>query len=776
MRKNEKLRRCLLIAATAVIAACIPFGMQRAEAGTQATYYASPTGSGSACSAASPCSLAGVRNKVRTVNSAMTGDIKIYLRGGTYSMSSTLTLDSSDSGTNGYSVQWSNYPGETPVLSGGQSLSGSWTLHDSSKQIYKRSGVSSEFRQLIVNDTPAIRARTPNLTDADTMGGYYTTVSADTTAKTYKINKSEIASWSNLSKVEMVLQPHWYHNNLRLSSFTTDASYAYVSFQAAESGSAFTKSASFYSSNAYHFENAYELLDAAGEWYLDTSADTLYYKPRSGEDLSTAAVIAPTLDVLVNMAGTSETPVHDISWSGVTFKQSGWSGPSGSGLVATQGATPINGLTVPGAVQASNGNRIRLIGNTFEQLGGTGIKLGYGLKSSQIVGNTLQNIAANGIELRSPKNASTANLSENVLIGNNDISRVGQLYTNGIGILAHFVRDVLIEHNDIYNMPYMGIQLGNQAGCNCNTGISGNQIRYNDLHDVMQLHDDGGAIYTLGRQPGTYLYQNYIHSLAKSDYAMSYPLAGLYMDNYSEFVTAQDNVLSDIDTASGASLTYEQTGIGAQNNQWVNNAAQTQSVKDNAGVQAAYSEPVIVRLSDGFDAATTGASPPGWTVASGTGSALVADVPGAGDKSVAVSKASSTGSTTANRTISAASGIVTVEARVRAEQTSGWKMAPYITSSGGTAAVSLIFENGYIKTYDGSTLTNAQAFTAGVWYDLQAVLDTNTDQFDLYVDGVRRITDADFRNSVSDISGLLLGIGSGHTGSFYFDNMKIVAP
>ncbi|MBD2848088.1 right-handed parallel beta-helix repeat-containing protein [Paenibacillus sp. IB182496] len=776
MKKIGKLRQGTLLAAAAAIVACCPIGAPPAEAAIQATYYASPAGSGSTCSAASPCSLVGARDKVRTANDAMTGDIVVYLRGGTYDLSATLTLGSADSGTGGYAVKWTAYPGETPVLSGGRSLGGSWTLHDAAQQIYKRSGVSGEFRQLVVNGEPAVRARTPNLTDADTMGDYYTTISADTTAKTYKIHKAEISTWSDPSRVEMVVQPHWYHNRLRLDAFTTDADYAYVSFQSAESGSAFAKSASFYTGNAYHFENAYEMLDAAGEWYLDTSADTLYYKPRSGENLSTATVVAPTLDVLVQMTGMATSPVHDIAWSGVTFRHAGWSGPSSSGLVATQGASPINGLTVPGAVQAAYAERLSLESNTFELLGGTGLKLGYGLKSSQIVGNTLREIAANGIELRSPKNASDGNRSENVLIGNNTISRVGRNYSNGIGILAHFVRDTLIEHNDLYDLPYMGIQLGNQAGCNCNIGMSGNMIRYNDLHDVMQLHDDGGAIYTLGRQPGTYLYRNYIHSLAKSEYAMSYPLAGLYMDNYSEFVTAQDNVLSAIDTASGASLTYEQTGIGAQNNQWINNAAQTQSIKDNAGVQPGYTQPVIIRLADDFDDGATEDPPPGWTIGGGSGSATIADVPGSGDKSVYVAKSDAAGSTLVSRTHPATSGIVTVEARVRAEQTGGWKMAPYITDSSGTTAVSVILENGYIKTYDGPTLVNAQAFSAGTWYKLRVVLDTNTDQFDLYVDGVRRITDADFRSAVSNIAGLRLGIGAGHTGGFHFDDIKVVAP
>ena len=44
-------------------------GGQPASAATQTTLYASPTGSGSACSQSAPCSLAGAQAAVETMNS-----------------------------------------------------------------------------------------------------------------------------------------------------------------------------------------------------------------------------------------------------------------------------------------------------------------------------------------------------------------------------------------------------------------------------------------------------------------------------------------------------------------------------------------------------------------------------------------------------------------------------------------------------------------------------------------------------------------------------------
>src|SRR5438874_411503 len=52
-------------------------------------------------------------------------------------------------------------------------------------------------------------------------------------------------------------------------------------------------------------DNAFELLDTPGEWYLDRSRNTVYYLPRSGENLVTARVVAPVLETLVSGQGTA---------------------------------------------------------------------------------------------------------------------------------------------------------------------------------------------------------------------------------------------------------------------------------------------------------------------------------------------------------------------------------------------------------------------------------------------------------------------------------------
>ena len=135
-----------------------------ATAATQATYYVSPSGDDANIGilAAPFRTMTKARDIVQTVNKNMIGDIIVYLRGGMYAIDSTISIGTSCSGTNGYTVKFINYPGETPVISGGQAITG-WTVSDAAKNIYQANGVSLNFRQLYVNGVKAVRARTPNL-------------------------------------------------------------------------------------------------------------------------------------------------------------------------------------------------------------------------------------------------------------------------------------------------------------------------------------------------------------------------------------------------------------------------------------------------------------------------------------------------------------------------------------------------------------------------------------------------------------------------------------
>ncbi|MBC8160807.1 MAG: right-handed parallel beta-helix repeat-containing protein, partial [Roseiflexaceae bacterium] len=148
MQRSKLVTLRLLTFAFVFLATLAPIeGVSRAQAAVQYTFYAAPDGAGTTCSLIVPCSLGGARDKVRSVNNSMTGDIVVYLRGGTYQLTSTFALDQNDSGNNGYTVTYQAYTGEIPIISGGQSITG-WTQSGS---LWQASVGGIETRQLYVN-------------------------------------------------------------------------------------------------------------------------------------------------------------------------------------------------------------------------------------------------------------------------------------------------------------------------------------------------------------------------------------------------------------------------------------------------------------------------------------------------------------------------------------------------------------------------------------------------------------------------------------------------
>jgi hypothetical protein len=542
-------------------------GSPDASANTQATYYVSPQGSD--CNlgtlAAPFRTLGKARDVVRTVNSSMTGDIVVYLRGGTYPLTSTLALAAVDSGSKGFYVKYLNYPGETPLLTGGQPIGG-WTVSDSTKNIWQTTGVTSRFRQLYVNGTKTIRARTPNLGTGGA-ANFNRITGSDQTVPNVQVANSQVANWANLTKVEMHLMINWGDATMRLASYSTTGSTAYLKFQSPEADILAQRPFPILGSvkQAYYFENAFEFLDAAGEWYLNETTNTLYYQPRSGEDMATATVVAPMVETLVSLMGTSAdtAPAHHIWFQGLAFAHSTYLRPSSFGFLDGQAgqynvsATAQNQQYVgrPSAgVLVANANNIWFERNIFTQMAATGLDFNYGTHDDTIVGNVFTDIGGAGVsvgkfvqdettEFHLPYNPSNPNeICANDTIKDNYITNVTTEIQGSCGIACGYPRSIDIEHNEVANVNYTGISVG-FGWTGAANAMTGNLINYNNIHDVVKTLADGGAIYTLSNQgSGSEMEYNYIHDFQKSQWA-DYGDHGLYLDEQTSGYTVSHNVL-----------------------------------------------------------------------------------------------------------------------------------------------------------------------------------------------------------------------------------------
>jgi len=521
--------------------------------GAQATYYVSPTGSDSnpGTEAAPFATLEKARDVVRTINSSMTGDILVYLRGGRYEFSNTFALETQDSGTNGHSVIYQAYPNETPRISGGRTITG-WTDTDQDG-IYTASMGAASFRQMYVDDRRAIRARQLSLDNGTDMGPYYQMNSWDLTNKTVSIDASDISNWSNLNQVEMVIKQHWAQTRMRIDSYTINGNEAIVTPLAEELESCFRSSPPAYSHNnqTYYFENAMEFLDEPGEWYCNTSTQQVHYKPRAGENMSNVQVIVPKqMENLVEVSDAS-----DIQFKGLTIEHSAWSEPDDQGYAGGQACQYFTDVepelvpaSVPGAVHIEESSNIVLEDNVIQHTGGSGIVTALGSHDNLIKGNLVQDIAANGIHLNLDFVGGDPT-TYNDVVSHNSVTRVGRDYTGGVGIVGSFVYDTVVEHNEVWDAPYSGISMGWGWSHTPFPRLRGNEVCYNEVHHVMQLHDDGAGIYMLGSQRGGEVYQNWVHDIAESRWAENYSVAGLYFDNGSSYTIGEDNVLTNLDDA-----------------------------------------------------------------------------------------------------------------------------------------------------------------------------------------------------------------------------------
>ncbi|MEV4560695.1 hypothetical protein AB0K51_27370 [Kitasatospora sp. NPDC049285] len=103
-----------LVAAVAVCAAALP--VQPAYAATT-NFYVDPVNGSDSNSGTSTASafrtVQAAQNAVRAIDSNMSDDIVVNLRGGTYPLSAPITFGTGDSGTNGHTVVYQAYNGET---------------------------------------------------------------------------------------------------------------------------------------------------------------------------------------------------------------------------------------------------------------------------------------------------------------------------------------------------------------------------------------------------------------------------------------------------------------------------------------------------------------------------------------------------------------------------------------------------------------------------------------------------------------------------------------
>jgi len=551
--------------------------------------------------------------------------VKIFLREGIYPLLAPLNFRAEEAGTAGAPIRIEAAAGEHPLLSGGVAIGG-WKkltpkipgLPETARgKIWvapapKIAGRILEFRQLWVDDLKAIRAREPN---GETLARL---VAWDKTNQVATVPARALAGVKNPARLEMVIDQVWEIAVLRVNTLRFAGTKALLTFKAPESAIEFQHPwPPVIVSTNYHapffLANAIEFLDSPGEWYEDLSAGKIYYWPRAGEDMTRAKVFAPVLETLVQIEGSSDKPVSNIQFTGLTFAHTTWLRPSEQGhvplqagmfLLAAKKLSP-RGTSYhpqldnvawigrpPGAVSVKNANHISFENCTFEHLASAGLDFQSGTQDDSIQGCTLHDLGGNGIQLGefSDTNVEThtpynppdqTEICAREKISNNVITDCGNEDWGCVGIAVGYAREVSIEHNELFNLPYTGISVG-WGWTKMTNALRDNFIFANRIHHIGQRLGDLGGIYTLSAQPGTVIAENSIADIAPSGFVPD-PSHWfyLYLDEGSSGITVRDN------WCPAEKFMKNANGPG---NVWTNNGPQVaEKIKNAAGLQPAFS-------------------------------------------------------------------------------------------------------------------------------------------------------------------------------------------
>jgi hypothetical protein len=387
-----------------------------------------------------------------------------------------------------------------------------------------------------------------------------------------------MADWKNPGDIEFCYYVVWCHTRCKVKDIKREGDRATVTMLQPHFTNAREKEGVQVTLPSY-IENALELLDEPGEWYLDRSSKTVYYIPLPEQDMAKVEVVAPAVETLVELRGTPDRPVENIHFVGMTFAEAGWLLPSEIGMIDVQANFQLNwkepmrrshGITAvhneqiksPANVVCRAAKGLRFERCTFTRLGGAGIDVEFGSQDNVISGCHFHDISGTAVQVGDVQKDDhhpddPRKIVKNNAVVNNYIHDCCVEYMGGIGVFAGYTDGTVIGHNESTRLPYSGISVGwgwgeEDAGggyegyympfkYDTPTPAGNNRMEHNHIHGVMSPLQDGGGICTLGNMAGTVIRGNHIHDNPGVP-------GGIYLDEGSGFIEVTGNVAYNVRT------------------------------------------------------------------------------------------------------------------------------------------------------------------------------------------------------------------------------------
>ncbi|MGC6489061.1 MAG: hypothetical protein ACON4Z_15540, partial [Planctomycetota bacterium] len=510
-------------------------------------------------------SVARAQRAVRGLRSGgLDGPLTVWLHEGVHELAAPLEFDAADSGARAAPTTYAAAPGADAVLSGGRRVRGWREVRPGLWQATLPEVAAGRwfFRHLTVDGRRARRARWP-----DAGVARLRTVSADVTGFSFDRTPppGDLAS----QRAELVVLENWSVTRGVVAERAGEQVKTASPMGWIGHGPATTASPG----KAAWLENARELLTQPGEWSLDPRSGELSYLALPGEDPSAhTVVVAPRLEHLVQVAGSREAPVRHLRFDGIRFSHTAFPLPA-AGYREIQAAHHGTTLGAPTFVQpvafaCQYAEDLRISGCRFAHLGASGVGVGAGCARAAIVGSAFDDLGGTGVIVGWRARAALAGGKEGGLdadwldprdaprateVADCEVRRCGQDSFGAVGVFVAFSADTRVAHNHVHDLPYTRISVGYRWNTTPTSQVRC-VVEHNHIHDVMQLLADGGGVYTLGLQPGTVLRQNYVHDVHRSGAAHGgAPNNGFFLDQGSKGYLLEGNVVR---ATSGAPVRF----------------------------------------------------------------------------------------------------------------------------------------------------------------------------------------------------------------------------
>ncbi|HLK63745.1 MAG TPA: hypothetical protein VKU19_09910 [Bryobacteraceae bacterium] len=634
---------------------------------TSVGFYVSPSGNDAWSGTLAASNSAGTdgpfatfehaRASVAALNKTGLTQIHVQFRGGTYYLPATEMMTAADSGSATLTISYENFPGESPVFSGGVRIQ-NWTNVGGNTWKATLPASTQYFENLFYNGARRLR---PRLGGA--LGTYFRYVGpvylqgAAPPANPPDPNCSEYfagsgwecfdrfqyapadpisASWKNLAPaagnhcnqpagnanlsgdIELVNFEQYSVSKLRLSCVDTSNHIVYLTGATATEVDHPT-SHGFIPNHRYLIENVEDSLSLPGQWFLDRSSKswTLTYLANSDENPNSDEVIAPQVPQLLVASA-----LQYVTFRGLTFQHDNYTMPV-TGYGGDSG--------VVSALSFQNSQHITVDSITVAQTSGTGLEfiscidhnspkwcVAYntaGVSASNIVENSaFYDLAAAGIRIGVGGHATdtNANVPQFHTVQNTVIEGYGRVYADSKGIDQGQAHDNLYTHNDVYDGYKVAIKVCYCSDSDVNPPFTNNNVvSFNHVHDLFQgIMNDSGSIYFGVGTPsppqsgtGNKMLNNKVHDVNDASVmdADGYGGDGLYADDFSGQVDIENNLVYRV---SGNAISFSGPRAGP---------GQSSTVRNNI---LAFARQSMLNAYDPYSFGTTPPQPMFFTASS----------------------------------------------------------------------------------------------------------------------------------------------------------------